>query len=941
MSDSASQDVPLLRPLVGLVAALLAATLPFAAVPFAAVLSAAVLSAAVLSAATPASAADPPAGEAASEASPAQPVIVPPAMLEFASAVLPEGAAELAPPDATSIDVVVVITIGIDGLVSDAEIRAGAGEPFDSAALAACRKFVFRPARVDGQPVAVKVPYTYVFEIERKVIEKTVVEEPPAEPERERGEGVVAGGIAERGTRSPLAAILITIEASDGRKWPPINDITDSGGRFRFEDLPDGKYRIRAFLTGDKEVRGAATVRAGGEVEVGWLYGRKGRVSQYRTVVRARNTERSVSKMELEEIELKSVPGTGGEPTRVVATLPGVARSPLGLPYYVVRGADFESTGQLIDGFDSYLLYHLFAGPAVIPAEFIGSLDFYPGGFPSEYGRYSAGLVAVETRDPPRDTWHFTAVIDLMNGQGLFSVPFADGKGILSAGLRWSWGGFLIGLMFPETGIKQLIFWDYQLRLTYDFTADTRLTIFLMGAGDHLEVTDRESSSAFEQEGGRALFGSNFHRVSTRFSHQLTPQLRLQTDTLLGYVGFDYNQATPGQPLLRFTTDSLIVAQRAKVMYRHRELSAAVGVDFNGFHLSADLAIPPWPSIGEFPKPSDDAEQFIGDLRVDEFDTALWMEIGYEPIDGLKIIPGLRVDFFHWNGSTHVTADPRLAIRANITDWLTLKAGAGLFREAPQIGEIDKTFGNPTLGPISALQSSFGAELRFGEDREWQFDITGFYNTMYDLPVISDQVDQEADGELGRLNYTNLGRGRSWGLEFMFRKRVGKYMFGWLTYTLSRAERNYGQAFDNDQDGGGGSIGTTIGEWRPFAFDQTHVLNLAWTVLLPADMTIALRFRLTTGNPTPKIVGATYDADADRYQPHYRGIDRMPVFHQLDIRFDKKFVFDTFILDFYIEVQNLYYARNAEFWIYEFDYSKRIVFGGIPILPTIGLKWSF
>ena len=861
----------------------------------------------------------------------AEPLIVPPSITGFVEAVLPEGAVDLAPEGAERVEVVITMTIGANGSVTEASVRSGPGDPFDAAALAACKQFVFEPATADGQPVPVTVPYTYVFEISRPAPGPPAPEaQEPPEIVRPVGEGVVFGGVAERGSRAPLAGVLVTLEARDGRDFPMMDTVSDAKGSFRFEQVPDGKYLLRGASEDESEARGVATVKDGATIDVGWLYGRRGRLSLYRTVVRDKGRQKSATKVSLSEAELKTVPGTLGEPTRVVATLPGVARSPFGLPYYVVRGAGFENTGTLIDGFDAYILYHFFGGPAVISSEFIGGLDFYPGGFPAEFGRYTAGLIDVETKDTPRDTWHVAAELDLLKASVVVSVPFADGKGVFAGAIRGSWAGLIISAIEPTA---EFYYWDYQLRMTYDFSLDTRLTVFAFGSGDHLIISSEEENEGLNQEGSRTLSETLFNRVSVRLTHQLSNRLRLRSDTLLGWIGLETSSSSPGQPEFLFDVDILLASQRLALFYDSGGVSLAAGVDFESQYVVADLAVPAPAGFAEYPAPTEDASQFNGKLGVYEVDTAFWADMSVRLLPQLTLVPGLRAEIFHWNGATHLAVDPRLTVRAAVTDWLTFKGNVGIYHQAPGFEEVDERFGNPNLEPLSSLQTSFGAELTFGEDDEWQVSATGFYNYMYDLPIASADFAVDGDANVDRENYTNDGRGRSYGLEFMFRKRVGEYMFGWVSYTLSRSERSFASGFSEKN--------LDSGTWQAFAFDQTHILNIAWTFLLPLDMSLGARFRLSSGNPGRRVTGSVYNADTDGYEPKYGPIERLPVFHQLDIRFDKKFIFDTFFIEAYLDIQNVYYARNAEFYVYNFDYSKRKVLGGVPILPTIGAKVVF
>ncbi|HOD00912.1 MAG TPA: hypothetical protein PKH54_13275, partial [Myxococcota bacterium] len=67
----------------------------------------------------------------------------------------------------------------------------------------------------------------------------------------------------------------------------------------------------------------------------------------------------------------------------------------------------------------------------------------------------------------------------------------------------------------------------------------------------------------------------------------------------------------------------------------------------------------------------------------------------------------------------------------------------------------------------------------------------------------------------------------------------------------------------------------------------------------------------------------------------------LPLFHQLDIRVDKEWVFKAWRLGLYLEVQNVYFHKNPEGVIYNYDYSKMAYLTGLPILPVLGIKGSF
>ena len=66
--------------------------------------------------------------------------------------------------------------------------------------------------------------------------------------------------------------------------------------------------------------------------------------------------------------------------------------------------------------------------------------------------------------------------------------------------------------------------------------------------------------------------------------------------------------------------------------------------------------------------------------------------------------------------------------------------------------------------------------------------------------------------------------------------------------------------------------------------------------------------------------------------------ERNPMFVQWDFRIDKKWVFDRFLLDLYLDVQNLTNRSNVEAPDYNFDYRRKKTEGGMPIYPILGLR---
>ena len=100
------------------------------------------------------------------------------------------------------------------------------------------------------------------------------------------------------------------------------------------------------------------------------------------------------------------------------------------------------------------------------------------------------------------------------------------------------------------------------------------------------------------------------------------------------------------------------------------------------------------------------------------------------------------------------------------------------------------------------------------------------------------------------------------------------------------------------------------------------------------------RFRFVSGNPFTPVTGATYDASEGGYIPISGAYNsaRVPAFHQLDLRVDKRFVWKRVVLTTYLDILNVYNHRSAEFVNYSYDYSQYNNIPTLPIIPSLGIR---
>ncbi|HYX91716.1 MAG TPA: TonB family protein [Myxococcaceae bacterium] len=847
----------------------------------------------------------------------AQPVLTKaPALLEFVEASYPPDAAALG----LTASVRMRITIGADGRVENAEIAEPAGHGFDEAALEAVRRFRFSPAEIDGAPAAVQIEYVYHFVLATRPPDAgTTTAVPVSKP------ATLAGEIVARGSRTRISGA--SIRCGDDADAPEA--VTDGAGRFSLE-VPSGSCDVRVVANGYLLFHTREELPPGSHLDV--IYHLVPTAIGYETVVRGEREKKEVVRRTLERQELERVPGTFGDPVRVVENLPGVARAPFVGGRLIVRGATPDETATLLDGVEIPLLYHFLGGPSVVNPEFLDRVDFFPGGFGARYGRAIGGVVEVATRKGASDTWHGSLEVDLLHSGVFLEAPVAPGTSAAVAARR-SYVDALIPFVLPAdpAGGSLLVlprYWDYQVRVD-------------VGAGRASSRPDRSSSfyvMAFGSDDSLRVVATggarnrdvtlNVHTLFHRVKGDWTLRLGRLTSNFTPYAGYDQGGFSFGSTTLRGDIYSL-GAREDLALEISPHLLARAGIDVQFEHLIGAAQVP---VIGgaqyvAFPGAEPRAELQEIDRTFNAFDGALYGELDVK-LGRLTVTPGVRASASRLYGQARRTAEPRLWVRFAPTTEYAVKGSIGLYTQPPEVTDLEPPpFGVPSLVHEKAFQTSLGVERRLTQ--VVSIDLTGYYNRRFDLVVTPGEIVVNPDGSVTRNPYANAGLGRAWGLEVLLRHEVTRQFFGWVAYTLNRSEAR------------------RAGE-DPYVltpFDQTHILTAVGSYRLPGGFEVGARFRYVTGSPTTPLQHRydIYNADSNRFAPT-RGAPysaRERPFHQLDVRVDKSFLFESWTLGAYLDVQNVYNASNVEARFSDYRFRTEYEVPGIPILPVLGVKGSF
>jgi TonB-dependent Receptor Plug Domain/TonB dependent receptor/Gram-negative bacterial TonB protein C-terminal len=577
--------------------------------------------------------------------------------------------------------------------------------------------------------------------------------------------------------------------------------------------------------------------------------------------------------------EVRLLPGAFGDPFRAIEALPGVTPTVSGLPFFYVRGAPPSNVGYYLDGVRVPYLFHFGLGPSVINPALVDRVDLYRGAFPAEYGRYAGAIVAATTTEP-RSKFGAEGSLRLFDVGGLAELPFADGRGHVLVGGRFSYTSALLSLLAPDIGLS---YGDYQARVSYRVSSRDELRLMFLGAYDVV--------SQFEKDQRRVIFASEFHRQDLRFRRRFQAGGGLEANFT---AGVDRTRID-GKRFAR----SLLFSMRTKVEY-----PVAAGVTFRGgADVIRDAYTADLPSIYAVTEADYVAAQSLYRTRVDAAigaHTELQLRLGPR----LTITPGIRADLFGSFGNAEAAVDVRLTGQLKLTQFGRLLFGFGTAHQ-PTAFPVPVPATQPA-GIPGGLQTSAqsSATLEWDLPASLTAQVGGFvqsFRKVSDADTRTDASPFEADPERARAG------GYAIGMEAMLRRRFTRRLGFIGIYTLSRNMRS------------------TAAGLVPSPFDRTHVFSVAASYDLGKGYRAGARFLAYSGWPQIELQRRTLDG-------------RLPMFTRVDVRLEKRWSFaQSRWISVVLEGLNVTLAKEALSQTCTTDGCKVNYFGPLSI-PSLSLE---
>jgi len=745
----------------------------------------------------------------------------------------------------------------------------------------------------------------------------------PALPQSgEQKTGVVTGSVLNRATREPLASANVSLVGT------PLGASTDGEGAFRVINVPPGEYAVRISLLGFEP-------RVLSDVVVSPVRPARLEVTLDESSIEVGGVETSagyfvtspdlpVSAQLQSNEEIRRLPGGFEDVLRAVSILPGVARVDGGRNDIIARGGAPSENLYIVDGVEIPNINHFgtqgsAGGPlSFINLDFVSSTLFSTGGFGPRYGDRLSSVLQIDLRDGRTDRPGGKLTLSASQFGVNLEGPTGPGGSFLFSARR-----SYLDFIFKSAGFGFVPeYWDFTSGWRYRLGRSDDLKVVAIAALDNVNFFNDTDEQVYDNS---KILGSDQTQVSGGVTwRHLFPSGYSSLTFGQSYTEFRYGQRDTLQNPI-FTNNSIEYESslRADMLFQAApSLELSLGVQGKRVRFSNDIQLP------QFTTPFGDSLAVAA-----RNDTSAWKAGAYVQLSGrhssLTVNAGFRWNIFNLISASS-SLDPRFSASVRVSPRVTLNASAGRYSQSPSYVWLVSYPQNRGLKYLTADQVVVGID--YGARPDTRVTLEMYLKQYRDYPVSLTQDflvlsntgagfggSEESFSSFGVEPLVSRGSGFARGVELSVSKKLSEVPFyGLLAVSLSDTRFT---ALD--------------GVERPSSFDQRLVVNIGGGYYFNERWEASARFRIATGRPfTPFLP----DGSRDRASYNSRRLDAN---HSLDVRVDRRWFFDDWILIAYVDIQNIYNKRPSRVPRFNERTGRTEEEESIGILPSIGISAEF
>ncbi|OFX57830.1 MAG: TonB-dependent receptor [Bacteroidetes bacterium GWB2_41_8] len=685
-------------------------------------------------------------------------------------------------------------------------------------------------------------------------------------------------------------------------------------------------------------------------------------------------TSTQMSRVDIQMDKVQSLPAFLGEADviKTIQLLPGVQSGTEGTSGLYVRGGGPDQNLILLDDVPVYNADHLFGFFSVFNPDAIKSVSFYKGGFPARFGGRLSSVLDIRMKDGNEKELHGNFSVGLISSKINLEGPLVKDKTTFNFSARRTYADLLAQPLIKSSSKGNdaggYFFHDLNLKITHKFNERNRIYLSAYNGRDKAYYRS-DSKNTFKDENNTDVtmqtkdkFSLGWGNITTALRWNYIFSNKLFANTTLTYSRYLFD-------VMENTTEKNITTGQKGDEFG---LNYKSGIEDFGLKMDFDYFPAPnhrvkfggsivdhtfKPGILAFKESGSDASSKIdtafGNPNIRAQELYAYIEDNIDLSARFSVNFGLHASGFFVDNTFYQSLQPRVSARFMASDRLSLKAAYSKMSQNIHLLS-SSTINLPTdlwlpttkkVKPQTSHQFALGGVYQV--NRAIDFSVEGFYKSMTNLLEYKEGASF-IGATTGWEDKVEMGKGWSYGAEFMLEKKIGKTT-GWLGYTWSKAERQ----FDN----------LNWGQKFYARYDRRHDVSFVMTHRFSKRFDVGLTWVYGTGNavtlPTQVVSSAeipTLNPNQVYFTTNYEYFEqrnnyRMPSYQRMDVGFNfhkqKKHGIRTWNLSLYNA-----YSRQNPFFLYfestsETEYKqtgksrKLTQLSLFPIIPSISYSYKF
>ncbi len=740
--------------------------------------------------------------------------------------------------------------------------------------------------------------------------------------------GKIEGIIIDAETKAELiGANVLIINSNTGAA-------TDINGKFVIDNVPVGNYSLKISFLGytpiiktDIIVRSNRITLANSELNPSTIVSDE-------VVIQAeyfqKNEEQALSSINFSGEEIRRAPGSAGDVSRILMSLPSVAKVNDQSNTLIVRGGSPIENTFYIDNIEIPNINHFpsqgASGGAIgmLNVDFIEDVDFFTGGFSAIYGNKLSSIMNLSFREGNNEKVEGQLDLNFSGFGGIIEGPLFSEKATFMFSARRSYIDFLIKMIDVGSTVAPT-YGDISGKIVYDIDKNNKLMLVGVFGDDHMasdqqNAIDNQMVFYGDQDIYQSTIGLNWRSLwSNRGYSNTSFSFNSQK-----FIEDFYETGSADLLITNRSNDSFYQFRNINFYQFNKQHSVKFGVEAK--HIIADYDN--WYSeytdaVGN-PVESFTIKETVNGNIASAFGSYI-----FKPSIRLVLTFGGRADYFSYANT--IKFSPRFSFSYSIGDKTKLNGSTGIFYQSLPSKLLVSNENIKNLNIPVSTHFILGVEQLLTESTQLTLE---FYQKDYsNFPMDTNQpgiflIDEAYNTQGFYFNTNDLvdnGVAQTQGVELTIQKKLAVDFYGLIGASYFQAKY---KGLDNT--------------WRNRIYDNRFVFSAEGGYKPNYYWEFSMRWIYAGGRPyTPFNIQESQNLNRGVLDESKINSERYDAYHSLNLRIDKRFAFSGSNLVLYLSVWNVYDRKNVAtiYWNQTENVPELVYQWGM--LPIFGIEYEF